>query len=66
MIETFERVSEYKISTVNDSRFVSAKEIAGVLQKQELSMCQPDACGIDYADCGKQADLCLIDYSKSN
>jgi hypothetical protein len=63
MIETLEQPNVYKISTVNDSRFISAKEIAGVLREQELSMCQPDQCGIDYANCGpKTSDTCGIDF----
>ncbi|MFY7999713.1 MAG: hypothetical protein ACOVSW_14030 [Candidatus Kapaibacteriota bacterium] len=63
MVETLKRPNAYKISTVNDGRFVLAKEIAGVLQKQELSMCQPDQCGIDYANCGtKISDTCGIDF----
>jgi hypothetical protein len=64
MVETLERPNAYKISTVNNDRFVSAKEIAGVLQKQELSMCQPDMCRVaDYADCGTTNDSCGVDYA---
>jgi hypothetical protein len=63
IIETSIRTSEYAISTVNDSRFVSSKEIIEVLREQELSMCQPDSCTIDYSNCGLTADSCTIDYA---
>jgi hypothetical protein len=63
MVTTLDRATEYKISTVNDSRFVSAQDIASKLREQGLSMCAPDKCTIDYSDnCGLTADDCTIDY----
>jgi hypothetical protein len=66
MIETLESPSAYKISTVNDNRFVTAAEIAGVLHGQEMTMCsKEDKCGMDYASCDPNAvaDTCGIDFA---
>ncbi len=63
MVETLERPSTYTISTVNDNRFVTAEEIASKLREQQLSMCNPDSCVVDYRDsCGQVEDQCLADY----
>jgi len=65
MIETLESPSAYKISTVNDNRFVTAAEITSKLREQHLNSCTTDGCVIDYAACDPKAitDICGIDYA---
>jgi hypothetical protein len=66
MVETIERPKTYKISTVNDNRFVTSEDIASRLREQSLTMCSfGNDCGIDYAGCDPTAiqDTCGIDYA---